>query len=85
MMRRRTLLVLLQDHPGALTRAVSVFRRRGINIVSLTVQPTTRTGMSELTCVVDAESVDDINRSLGKLVEVIEVHEVHHSQADGES
>ena len=84
MTQRRTLVVLLQDHPGALTRAVSVFRRRGINIVSLHVQPTARTGMSELTCVVDAESVDDINRSLGKLVEVIEVHEVHHSQADGE-
>jgi acetolactate synthase-1/3 small subunit len=85
MMRRRTILVLLQDHPGSLTRAVSVFRRRGINIVSLHVQPTARTGMSELTCVVDAESADDINRSLGKLVEVIEVHEVHHSQADGEA
>jgi len=34
---KHTIVALLQDHPGVLTRAVSLFRRRGFNIESLAV------------------------------------------------
>lgn len=83
MTQRHTLVALVQDHPGVLTRAVSVFRRRGLNITSLHVAPTERAGFSELTCVVEADRIDDAKRSLSKLIEVVEVKEVHDSQADG--
>lgn len=84
MTRRHTLVAVVQDHPGVLTRAVSVFRRRGLNITSLHVGPAVRAGFSELTCVVEAEKIDDAKRSLSKLIEVVDVQEVHDSQADGE-
>jgi acetolactate synthase small subunit len=54
-----------------------------MNITSLHVAPTARAGLSELTCVVHADRIDDAKRSLSKLIEVIDVREVHDSQADG--
>ena len=36
-MKNHTLVVTLRDKPGVLNRTVSMFRRRGYNIASLTV------------------------------------------------
>ena len=47
-------VVEVEDEPGVLTRVSSLFRRRGFNIVSLTVGVTERPGVSRMTIVVDA-------------------------------
>jgi acetolactate synthase-1/3 small subunit len=49
-----TFAVYLQDHPGALNRVASLFRRRAFNIASLTVGHTEQPGVSRMTIVVDA-------------------------------
>ena len=83
-MRRHTLVALVRDKPDLLTRFVGVCRHHAVNITSLEVVPVPQTGVCELTCVVHAERIDRATRSLSKLVEVIDVREVHDSQADGE-
>ena len=49
----RTLIALVEDKPGVLTRVASLFRRRAFNIESLTVGHTERPGVSRMTIVVD--------------------------------
>jgi acetolactate synthase-1/3 small subunit len=74
----RTLVAHVEDRPGVLARVVSLFRRRGYNIVSLTVARTHDPGVSRLTVVVDCD--DDTARrleaNLYKLIEVIAVDDV---------
>ena len=74
----RTLVCHVEDRPGVLARVVSLFRRRGYNIVSLTVARTHDPGVSRLTVVVDCD--DDTARrleaNLYKLIEVLAVEDV---------
>jgi acetolactate synthase I/III small subunit len=77
---RRTLVALVQDRPGVLNRAVSLFRRRGINIEMLTVARTGHEGISCLTCVVEARDVDPVLRQLRKLIEVLDARDADGSQ-----
>jgi len=49
----RTLIAHVEDRPGVLARVVSLFRRRGYNIASLTVARTHDPGVSRLTVVID--------------------------------
>ncbi len=74
----RTLVVLLEDHPGALTRVTSLFRRRNFNIDSLAVGHSERPGISRMSVVVagDASEVDQVVKQLHKLIEVVEVRDV---------
>lgn len=67
-----TFAVYVQDHPGVLNRVASLFRRRALNIESLTVGHTERAGVSRMTIVVDApESARvRIEANLYKLFEV---------------
>ena len=46
-----TFVATVEDRPGALNRVVSLFRRRGFNIESLTVGHTETTGVSRMTVV----------------------------------
>ena len=39
MSMKHTIVALMQDHPGALNRTVSLFRRGGFNIHSIVVGP----------------------------------------------
>ena len=71
---RHTLVALVQDRPGVLNRAVSLFRRRGMNIAELQVSPTARAGISRMTWVVESGDVDGVVRQLGKLIEVLDVY-----------
>ena len=41
----RTLIAYVEDRPGVLARVVSLLRRRGYSIDSLTVGPTERAAM----------------------------------------
>lgn len=75
-MKRHTIVALMQDHPGVLTRAVSMFRRRGYNIASLTVGHTEMQNISRMTVVVESDDVSQIVRQLDRLVEVVDVADV---------
>ncbi len=71
-----TLVTLLQDRPGVLHRAVSLFRRRGFNIESLAVGHSETPGVSRMTLVVDADDVEQVVKQLYRLVEVLKVTDV---------
>lgn len=70
---RQTIAALMQDHPGALNRAVSLFRRRGFNIHSIAVGPSETPGIARMTLVVDAEHVEQVCKQLNRLIDVIKV------------
>ena len=74
---KHTLNALLRDHPGALNRAVSLFRRRGFNIDSLAVATSETAGISRMTLVVDAEDVNKVVKQLDRLIDVLQVEVVH--------
>lgn len=74
----RTLVVLVRDNPGVLTRVAGLFRRRNFNIESLVVGHSETPGVSRMTVVVagGAAEVDQVVKQLLKLVEVLEVRDV---------
>lgn len=73
---QHTLVSLMQDRPGVLNRAVSLFRRRGFNIASLSVGHSETPGISRMTLVVDADDVEQVVKQLYRLIEVIKVSDV---------
>jgi len=79
----RTLVAYVEDRPGVLNRVVSLFRRRGFNIDSLTVGRTERAGISRLTVVVQADddTAPRLEANLYKLVDVVHVEDLTRSPA----
>jgi acetolactate synthase-1/3 small subunit len=75
-MKKHTIVALMQDRPGVLTRAVSMFRRRGYNIASLAVGHTETPGVSRMTVVVESDHVEQVTKQLYRLVEVLKVSDV---------
>lgn len=75
-MNRHTIVAWMQDQPGVLTRAVSLFRRRGYNIASLAVGHTETPGISRMTVVVESDDVEQVVKQLYRLVEVTNVVDV---------
>lgn len=73
-----TLVALVDDKPGVLTRVASLFRRLNINIISLTVGRSERQHVSRITIVAEAApgSGHRIKASLFKLENVIDVDDV---------
>ena len=70
---KHTLVALLQNRPGALQRAVTLFRRRNFTIESLAVGQSEIPDVSRLTVVVDAEDVEQVTKQFYRLVEVLKV------------
>jgi acetolactate synthase-1/3 small subunit len=77
----QTLIAYVEDRPGTLNRIVSLFRRRGFNIESLTVGRTEREGISRITVVVraDDETARRLEANLYKLFNVLSVEDVTHA------
>lgn len=77
----QTLIAYVEDRPGTLNRIVSLFRRRGFNIDSLTVGRTERPGISRITVVVraDDDTARRLEANLYKLVNVLNVDDVTHA------
>lgn len=73
---KHTVVALVQDRPGVLNRAVSLFRRRGFNIESLAVGHSETPGVSRMTLVVEAEDVEQVIKQLYRLIEVLKVSDV---------
>ena len=77
---KHTVVALVENRPGVLTRVASLFRRRGFNIDSLAVGTTEQQGISRMTIVVDSEGDDTIvkqvERQLYKLIDVVQVEDL---------
>lgn len=75
---KHTLVALVEDKPGVLSRVASLFRRRGFNIESIAVGPAETPLHSRMTIVVSGgeAQVEQVRKQLEKLVEVIKVTDV---------
>jgi acetolactate synthase-1/3 small subunit len=76
---KATFVALVENKPGVLNRVVSLFRRRGFNLDSLTVGRTHSNAVSRMTIVMDCNDPNDpkkIMMNLYKLVDVIEVQDL---------
>ena len=56
-MRKMVLSILIDNTPGALSRVVGLFSRRGYNIDSLTVGETENTAVSRMTVAVTGDGI----------------------------
>ena len=72
---RHIISMLLQNEAGALARVASVLSSRGYNIESLNVAPSADETVSRLTLVTSGSEtvIDQIEKQLGKLVDVVEL------------
>ncbi len=75
-MTEHTLHVVLRDHPGALHRAVTLFRRRGYNIRSLHVDRADHAGVSRMAVSFEAPAATQLARELERFVDVLSVRDV---------
>ncbi|MCR4400065.1 MAG: acetolactate synthase small subunit [Syntrophomonadaceae bacterium] len=75
---KHTLSVIVENHPGVLTRVATLFRRRSYNIDSLTVGRTENPTVSRMTIVVEGDDVliEQVVKQLHKLVEVIKITDI---------
>ena len=76
--QQHTIVALVQDKPGVLTRIASLFRRRGFNIASLAVGKSELPGLSRMTFVVNGDdyTVNQVTKQLDKLIDVIRVSDI---------
>lgn len=73
---RHTISVLVENKFGVLARVAGLFSARGYNIASLAVSETLDPQISYMTIVVeakDAKVLEQINKQLNKLIDVITV------------
>ncbi len=75
---KHTLVALVADKPGVLTRMASLFRRRGYNIESIAVGHSEQPNMSRMTIVTSgsAHVLEQVRKQLDKLVDVIKVQDL---------
>ncbi|MEZ5277330.1 MAG: acetolactate synthase small subunit [Opitutaceae bacterium] len=80
---RHTISVLVENKFGVLARIAGLFSGRGFNIDSLNVAPTHEPSLSRITVVLrgDDAVLDQINKQLRKLINVIEVVDFQLGQA----
>lgn len=72
---KRTILVLLENHAGMLSKVAGLFSRRAFNIHSLAVGVTENPEVSCMTIVVegDDDTIEQVEKQLNKLIDVIRV------------
>jgi len=80
---RHTLAVLVNNKPGVLTRIAGLFSRRGFNIHSLAVGPTSDPSVSRITIVVkgDMSVVEQVEKQLSKLIDVLKISEIEKEES----
>jgi len=74
-MDRHTISVLVNDHPGVLTRVANLFGQRGFNIDSITVGGSEEPGLSRMIITTggDDHKINQLMKQLSKLIDVISV------------
>ena len=77
-MIKHTIVALVEDKPGVLTRVASLFRRRNFNIESIAVGHTESPGLSRMTLVVDGATtaVDQVTKQLRTILNVVKVSDI---------
>ena len=82
MAEKHTISCLVENHFGVLARISGLISARGFNIDSLTVSATEDPTISRMTIVVDADAqkLEQVKSQLGRLIDVIEVHELKDNQ-----
>jgi acetolactate synthase-1/3 small subunit len=70
-----TMTVLVENHPGVLSKVSGLFSRRGFNIDSLAVGVAENPTVSRITLVVDGDEyvVEQVEKQLNKVIPVIKV------------
>jgi acetolactate synthase I/III small subunit len=78
MATKHTLVALVEDKPGVLNRMVSLFRRRGFNIESITVGRSEHPNQSRVILVVDGANtmVEQVRKQLDKVIDVVKVSDI---------
>jgi acetolactate synthase-1/3 small subunit len=74
-MQKHTLVALMENKPGVLSRVANLFRRRNYNIESLSVGHSETESISRMTIVLDGDEaiVEQVVKQLEKLINVTEV------------
>lgn len=82
-MPKHNLSVLVENHPGVLSRVAGLFSRRGFNIDSLAVGITEDPEVSRITIVVDGDEyvVEQVSKQLNKLIDVIKIKQLEKSES----
>ena len=82
---KQTISVLVENRAGVLGRITSLFSRRAFNIDSLAVGVTDDPAISRITIIVDSGNsvVEQVEKQLNKLVEVIKVRTLEESAMIG--
>lgn len=82
---KQTISVLVENQAGVLNRITSLFSRRAFNIDSLAVGVTDDPSLSRITIIVDNANnvVEQVEKQLSKLVEVIKVRTLDESSLIG--
>lgn len=77
-MKRQILSLLVENHPGVLSRIAGLFSRRGYNIESLSVGMTDNPGISRMTIVVTGDDaiLEQIKKQLNKLIDTLKITEL---------
>jgi acetolactate synthase-1/3 small subunit len=75
--------LLVEDHPGVLTRMSGMFTMRGINIISLTVSPCEKDGLSRMTVAIKGSEneLEKVRKQLSNLIEVVKVIDLAKNKA----
>jgi acetolactate synthase-1/3 small subunit len=77
---RHTLIAVFEDRPGAMNRLLGLLRGRGLGVHSIAFGESETPGVKRTTVLVDTENVDQTMKQLNRLIEVLEVTDVTHSQ-----
>ena len=77
---RHTLIARVEDRPGAMNRLLGLLRGRGLGVHSIAFGESETPGVKRTTVMVDTDNVDQTMKQLNRLIEVLEVTDVTHSQ-----
>ncbi|MFV9676219.1 MAG: acetolactate synthase small subunit [Methanosarcinales archaeon] len=82
-MQTRIISLLVEDHPGVLTRMSGMFTMRGINITSLTVSPCEKNGLSRMTVAIKGteSELEKVRKQISNLIEVVKVVDLKADEA----
>lgn len=82
-MPKHALSVLVENHPGVLSRVAGLFSRRGFNIDSLAVGVTENLDVSRITIVVDGDdyTVEQVSKQLNKLIDIIKIKKLDEKES----
>jgi len=75
---KHTMSILVEDHPGVMSRVAGLFTRRGFNIESIAVGHSETKGISRMTIIVsgDQKVLEQVTKQLNKLIDVIRVRDI---------